>query len=401
MASDGSWTAEVDQLGQYSNFTLATVPGGRYKSATDTRIEGRTGSIITFKINFGGATNACGIITVRYHGQTCVHKVFVRQGFEPIALTDKGTLWTSYNLFAAHDPNAKFNSNNILDNTSISSGDDVVEGEFVVSPLSVGSLFKKGNYDQAIMDDNDVTYPPLVDGPYSFKLANKSYKLSWGGIRSFNNNSSTGSFSGSDDFSWQWAKFKIDGKLYRVPDYGDYRDITDNCDYGFGILYGDGAKTTELDYYAAEGFEDPENDNLEDTRGVRGCVVYNPNDARQIFFPIGASGNARRSCFNLTKRDGTYNTPGVLRYGDVSYLLKASVNANNIYRPIVYNLMHGPGAIYWIRKAMTPAQINSNFGIKNADPCGGWDLNFFTVHFNAYTDNGWLDALPIRLVVDN
>lgn len=403
VASDGSWTAEVDSLGNYPNFSISTVPEGRYISATKTRIEGRTGSYITFQVNFEGNENSCGIITVRYHGLTCVHKLFVRQGYEPIALTDKGALWTSYNLLAAHDPKAKFNDSHILTNTTgMSSGNDIVEGEFVVSPLAIGSLFKKGNYDQGILDDNDVKYPPLIDGPYKFAITNMKDSLSWGDIRSMNNDDAEGKYGGSDDFSWQWARFQINGKNYRVPDYGDFREITDNCDYGFGILYADGAKTTELDYYAAEGFEDPENDNTSDSRGVRGCVVYNPNNAKQIFFPIGASGNGRRSCFNLTNKDtNVASTPGVLRYGDVSYLLKADYNSNNIYRPIVYNLAHLPGAVYWIRKAMKKDEIDKNYGIANADPCGGWDLNFFTVHFNAYTDNGWRDALPIRLIVDN
>ncbi|MDE6280044.1 MAG: hypothetical protein K2M05_08745, partial [Paramuribaculum sp.] len=392
VTSDGSWTAEVDDVGQSSNFTISTLPEGRYISATNKKIEGRTGSKVVFQVNFGGATSACGIITVRYHGNNCVHKLMLRQGYEPIQLTDRKTLWTSYNLLSAKDSKSKFNGN-ILNYTSMSSGDDVVEGVVTNAPQFLGSLFKKGNYNQGILADNGEQYPPLVNAtPYKFQITNTADLLSWGDIRSVGNNSSTGSSSGAknDKTSWQWAKFKIDGKTYRVPDYDDFRDITDNCDFGFGALYGDGAKETQLDYYDAVGFDHEQDEKYKTSGsiyGSRGCIVYNQNTAAQIFFPIGKQGNGRRTCFNLQGQ-----TAGVMRYADVSNLL---TGAADTFRPMDYNLGHFPGAIYWIRQTWT------NNGSNNvAEWCGGWDMNFMNVHFNAYTDNGWRDALPIRLVVD-
>lgn len=401
IVSDGSWTAEVDQIGDYGNFYLSTVPDGRYISATSTRIEGRTLTNIKFKINFKGAQNACGIVTVRYHGQTCVHKIMLRQGYDPIQITDRPTLWTSFNLVSANDPKSTF-SGNILNYTSMSSGDDKVTGVVANSPLFIGSLFKKGNYNQGILADNGEDYPPLypynnTTFNYSFQITNTTAKLSWGDIRSVGNTSSTGAWSGpkNDKTDWIWAKFEVDGKTYRLPDYDDFRDITDNCDFGFGALYGDGATETQLDYYEATGFNHTENEDIGKNpdhgsiHGARGCVVYNQNNAKQIFFPIGKQGNGRRTCFNLQ----SVQSVGVMRYADVSKLLEGGTN---IYRPMDYNLAHFPGAIYWIRQTWTAG------GSSNTDDwAGGWDMNFMNVHFNAYTDNGWLDAMPIRLVVDN
>ncbi len=391
IVSDGSWTAEVDAIGESSNFTLSAVPGMMYKSVTSKKIEGRTLSNIIFNINFGGATNACGIVTVRYHGQTCVHKVLLRQGYDPIQLTDRNTLWTSYNLVSANDPKSKINATtHLLDIKSMSSGNDVVTGVVANSPLFLGTLFKKGNYNQGILADNGEDYPPLVNAsPYKFQITNFKGTLGWDEILSVNNDDPTQTLwnDNLDNRSWSWAKFKVGNKTYRVPNYDDFRDITDNCDFAFGALYGDGATETQLDYYDAVGFDHTENENAGKGEGSiygsRGCLVYNQNTAKQIFFPVGKQGNARRTCFNLQGQ-----TRGVMRYADVSNLLTGT---NDTYRPLDYNLGHFPGAIYWIR------QVNANV----SPTCGGWDLNYMNVHFNAYTNNGWRDAFPIRLVVDN
>lgn len=126
---------------------------------------------------------------------------------------------------------------------------------------------------------------------------------------------------------------------------------------------------------------------------MRGCIVYNPQNANQVFFPLGSHGYGRRVAWISNPNNGS----GILRYGDVSTLLSnTESNKNNIYRPIVYNLRALPGAIYWIKQP--DARGHSNADVFTA----AWDLNYFSFEFGPYTQNclgnTTTDALPVKLV---
>ena len=118
--------------------------------------------------------------------------------------------------------------------------------------------------------------------------------------------------------------------------------------------------------------------------GMRGIVVYNPSNAHQVFFPVGARGIGRRP---LQNSDSDHY--GTLRYGAVAKILSYGNGAYNEFRPICFNLPANPGSIYWIRKL-------------GPDNMMGWDMNYFDFSFNGYDtaagfyDNG--DALPIKLI---
>lgn len=391
--SDGSWSATVDQIGGYDNFSIAG-NGGEYVSTSPTEIVGRTGSQVKFKIKFGGAANACGIVTVRYHGGTCVHRIFLRQGYEPMQITSGGATWCSFNVYSS---TGAFNT----------SGNNVVNATLVQSPLSIGSLFKKGNYQQGILIRNNNTWGPLVSGSYNFALSNGKTS-GWGSDNSANSNNANirctdgisylrSQYYYSDaslvsrQRNWPWAKFKAGGRTYRVPTYAEFKDITDNCDFGFGIMYGDGATETQTTFTDAEGYMDQNGSTTSSSLGVRGVLVYNARDARQIFFSMGKFGQGRRTMFNLQGL-----TAGALRYGDVTNPLDPTeTNKNNNYRPIPYNLGHQPGSLYWIRGIKYDHVHN-----ENDVAVGAWDINYFSFNFSEYTNNNYRDALPIKLVVD-
>ena len=57
-------------------------------------------------------------------------------------------------------------------------------------------------------------------------------------------------YSGSEFYSgiqynYEWGRFssKVAGELrhYRVPNYNDFNALMKNCEYGVGVMYGDGS----------------------------------------------------------------------------------------------------------------------------------------------------------------
>ena len=187
-------------------------------------------------------------------------------------------------------------------------------------------------------------------------------------------------------------------KLYR----------TDNVEHGFGVLYADGATTTQkaaADVYGWCRHDDPA---VRDKRGMCGLFVYNfnpkdPNNqysCRSIFFPIGRSGYGHRRHWDGNDRNG------VLRYScgrTEEFPLSAAY-----YQPLFHDLFMRKGAIYWARKY--------GHGIDVADrswpDAMGLDINFFTFDVNLIsrsnvqknsqwsgsTDANHLDACFLRCV---
>lgn len=383
--SDGSWRAMIE-TGDKENFSLSVNDSNEERDM----IIGKTGSFVQFTINFKGQANKFAIVTIWYNGETCVHKIFLRQGYDPVNVIDGGPKWCSYNVYSAVGE---------LDVTSKTDENRVVDATLVRSPLSIGSLFKKGNYSQGIKASNNDTWGPLVDLDGNLQLTNGT-SVAWANIKyldSRNIYDNKGNLTEQLNIDWKWAKFATaDGTKYRLPTWQEFYNLTEdvrNSDYGFGILYGDGTEDTQTDYAKAEGFSDPDGD-LEESKngeGVRGIIVYNPQDARQIFFTMGKYGQGRRTQFIPSP-----NKNGVLRYGDVSRVLSIERNSNNIYRPIPYNLPHTPGAIYWINEWVPEGHVEGT----DKFPCTAWDMNYFSFDFGPYTQNCWADALPIKLVLD-
>lgn len=68
-----------------------------------------------------------GKITVRYHGVSCVHEIFLRQGYQPMTIKgDPGYAWSAYNCLGK------------------ASNEDKVPGKTTVSPTQTGWLFNGG-----------------------------------------------------------------------------------------------------------------------------------------------------------------------------------------------------------------------------------------------------------------
>ncbi|MDE7381361.1 MAG: hypothetical protein K2N03_04450, partial [Muribaculaceae bacterium] len=382
--SEGEWKAYVrtSNVADPSTFIkLKDVNGKTYMSG-DT-ICGYTLSNVQFEIEFVGAntedTPRCAVINVMYHGNQCEHKILVRQGFkEPLEIVAGKKPWSSYSLYSCSQGN-------------VGDTGKTLNAEATMNPLTLGTYFKYGNYQQGIkVSNNDIKGPLASTSGYSFELTNGK-NATWSSI-------SRGTYQ-TNNVGRAWCKFlvKRNGKeyTYRVPTYDDFKSL-DEADFAYGIAYGEGADKTEKNIIKSQSYADPDNDNNKNkgsSNGMRCIIAYRKSDAHQVMFPLGARGMGRRTEFNiqLTPKEDYY---GMLRYGDVSNVLNG---ANDKYRPIPYNLPACPGAIYWINAWQSTGHVEAGVNY----PCFGWDMNYFNFDFGPYTQNNRYDACPIKLVCES
>ena len=249
---------------------------------------------------------------------------------------------------------------------------------------------------------------------------------------------------GSDRANEHWAEtwtpviykpgyLSTEGKTLKVPTSEDYFSLESVCQFGFGIVYGDGAESVATDIEKAYRFKDIDNDGIGDgedggSMGVRACVAYNPVNGDNILFPMGSTGQGRRACFPGTGGSGTqpagyqnFDSPGA---GTLSYggLLGLLISEANRYRPLTYDIYRNPGVVYWIEKPVgvdysVTGTSTDAMAKKYNDSYAAWDINYFNVRFDHY-DWGALwyyharnrgdwdrkttsDAFPIKLIYKN
>lgn len=370
LRSRGGWSAEVE-----SGNDWILLNGGRKK------IYGGDDTNIAFTYRPAGTLSdaskvRCGVILVKYHNYSCVHRIFVRQGYAPIQIQDDHKVeWFSFNM--------------------------VSKGVPADSPLDEGSLFRYGNWDQAIASSNNVadSWPAawLSVNHLSFKdhkdqsfvLAapdkDGNTELTWDKITSKTDKKNT--FK-NKDYIWSdnnTETFDLDGRKCRLMNYDDIEKLRegDNSTIhnAYGILYGDGATTTQTDVVTSYRYDSDHRD-----YGMRGCFAYNSHDGRQIFFPIGQAGYGHRKARRNTTAStadaiGTQYGWGVreigtavLRYaaGRITFMKHNSRTDEAGYQPLLYDLFRRHGAIYW---ANCPEYKTDNYRTS-------LDINYFTFDFN-------------------
>ena len=313
--------------------------------------------------------------------------------------------WSSFSLYSC-DKNTPYQTQ--WSGKANPTDADYISATVTASPLSLGTLFKRGNYAEGILIENNANSklgPLIAPGNTKFSLTNGQAK-SWADINgiSFTKSSDNKQLSQKGeigrDFKWSRFKATVNGetRYYRVPTFEEYNSLLSG-EYGIGVLYADGATEPADVVDVAYGFEDFDNNGTDESNGttgvyggksgMRGFIVFNPTNAHQVFFPLGARGIGRRTIQNATD-----NSRGVLRYGAVAATLTQEQNKINQYRPIPFNLPASPGAIYWIEQ-------HSN----NSNHFMAWDMNYFDLNFLGYdyacSFYGGGDALPIKLVRDD
>lgn len=350
--SRGPWMAEV--LGEDDFIKL----NGRHKV-----IHGSTDTYVDFRVNFNqmnlnNTRNA--VIRVRYNNYTCVHLIFVRQGYDPVDVG--GTKWRISNL------------------RNIDLADDDSD------PRDEGSLFKRNGLTHAIHPINN-RYDTFINANISFPSTMQSVYLSDSKGNPASSLTAWNSFNSSGNFS--------DDRIASMKDFSDMYSNKD-IEFGFGVLYADGATTTANNVKDAYGFYygDVEGgDKLGATRGMRGLFAYDKTNYHNIFFPMGRSGYGHR------KTEDIVNPSGVLRYS----CGQTAFNPQSC-QPLFYGLYYSPGAIYWAKEQTTSGIIDIGSGqqIASDDNGVGFDINFFTYDTNYISltnvfKSGWSDACFVRL----
>lgn len=377
--SDGPWMAEV--LGDPDFITL----NGR------NMIRGRADTPIDFNVLFNrlnrGGTPRNAIIRVRYHNYSCVHLIFVRQGYDPMALRQGGTIWHTRNWVLAGQE-----------------GDD---------PRDEGSLFKYGDRDYPI-DVSSNTYGVYEQG----RVYPRIDEFVEAGVLNKAIGKNPGEYTSG---AMKWSDFKGKENGYQndnVAEMNDFKELyrTPEIEAGFGVLYADGA--TETQYRLKDVLDYCRHDSDTRKRGMFGAFFYywdkedidDPYNYRNVFFPIGRSGYGHRKY--AEERGEKPNTTwyhGVLRYsaGQVGILKSAWVSNLMDYAPLFYDLYRRKGAVYWSR---VQTGVDDATGTWQGNTAG-LDLNAFNFDINCidtsnlYHDRGgdkvygW-DACFVRCVGD-
>lgn len=380
LESRGGWSAEVIKGAEW-----ILLNGGRQK------IYGPRGSTIEFDTRPVGPLSSpkqtrFGIIEIRYHDYSCVHKIFVRQGYEPIQINEGGTYWHTFNM----ETKSK-------------------EG---VSPMDEGSMFRFGKWDFPIASSNNYNdkTPWINVIPSDFKSHTGAFT-----IAGDENNPKTwddiGSLSSDKPFMAS-NSIKVGNAACRMMELKDIQALRDNADnaYAYGILYGDEASGSLFnvnEVYGYKGYLSHQQ------YGMRGCFVYNKNTGAQIFFPIGSSGfGCRQHEKNIALGAGTgaagestESRKAILKYaGNATKYYIGYPQSGYSKMPLFFTLFKSQGAIYWTYKKETKVKP----GHEDSDTDAiGLDLNYFTYDFNpiaaanVFTSGTNSYACFIRLVQDS
>lgn len=423
--SDGPWRASIEQGDWFelskTGQTTVTEKGKYITGSTDDPIE------FTYKPSgtIKESETRCGIIKVEYNDYNCVHLIFVRQGYHKgVKLGDAN--WSCYNVYATSEIGTATSPSNM------NKGDDLSVKVLVTnSPLSIGSLFKRCQYNYAILEKNNDSFGWLKTiGSLQTAYLDANGNLidnrfvNWVDFAGFAWFNSSGT---QNRYDYQWAKTwesvsgLSKGKKFTVPTYEQYNSllVTPGIEFGYGVAYADEATSTAESFTTAYGYTDYDNKGVGSKNGMRVCVVYNINNGDNVLFPVGAIGQGRRAASGASVINRAKPVPfenpgaGTLSYGGVTQPLYITVSSNvNYFRPLTFNHYRNPGAVYWFRKPH----------LKDDKPdCASWDINYFTIVFNPYDygslggwtgtaydknfnadNNTWKikgsDALPIKLI---
>lgn len=376
-ASEGKWSAEIES-GDAGFITL----NGQQK------IQGSTGSQVKFQVHFipnSNAENRYAVILVKYHDYTCKHRIMVRQGYDPDEIVENGVNWHCFNLRGSEK-----------------------EAE---SPLEAGSQFRFGNLDYAIDAQYNTSEEFGINpGARQFTVVGKDGEKA-GEVRWYVNNASLpGLASGEPNLAFEAAPIKdsknfkkTDFKLYdkpandpnrkqtnvgkktRMTKYEDWKSVRDNAHvfYTFGVCYDGNSTSTSMAVEQAFNYKHANKD--KSGSGMRGAFIYNNNNGKNLFLPIGASGYGRRKS-GKTNAWGNNDMPGTLRYANRSvYMPFESV----VKMPQFWNIKDNLGAIYWGFPDHTQPTVD--IWDKNSELHGftAWDINVSTYDFNQFSDNAY------------
>ena len=392
LISDGPWLAVAERGGDW--YELEPIEGFSQKNPDGT-ISGTTdpygeNNQISFRYRPKGTTSTPrgGWIKIYYNNYSCIHKIFVRQGYDPVSFYGSNVKWHTCNL-------------NTL-------------SEEVSDPVLEGSYFRrKGNaFGSPIAASNN------TEDWFDKNGMDRTFNIVPNGTSDWNSTTATtGQING-----------KTNGKAWRLPTQADYKEFMNqpNTIYAYGVLYTDGSTTTVTkvsDVYGARSGSSTEG------KGMRGVFVCDSVNGTQIFLPIGASGYGR---FKQYTSKEIYNRQrpnwgGVIQYANRYEAMPVTGTVQNSpwgkvtlkygvgYKPLFWDLWRRHGALYWTNTVHHLVDdkdaAGNNIKVSKYD-IGGLDINFYTMDFaiawygdlgliwNADPDPSGSDAIQIRVVHD-
>ncbi|MCM1152126.1 MAG: hypothetical protein NC328_00520 [Muribaculum sp.] len=386
LVSDGPWLA-VPEGDSSDWFELLPTPGLSQRNPDGT-ISGtgngdpfdpeNPGAVIDFTFRPKGTTKEprAGMIKIYYNNYTCIHHIFVRQGYDPVSFYGSNTYWHSANLKTINKE--------------------------VEDPVLEGSYFRRYNRKYPIAaSNNTVDWFDKNGMSRDFAIAGSKTPRKWEEITT----------TRSD-----WGDLVINGTTCRLPTKKDMEDIMNNkrTMYGYGILYTDESTEVSEDASIVYGYSHKATKGS----GMRGVFVGDSVTGTNIFFPIGASGYGRFKQF--TEKE-IYNRQragygGVIQYANRYQPMPNVANQQGVgsypvrYKPLFWNLWRREGALYWLGN-VSDGKNYSNDGL---------DINFYTLDFAPATvadlglvwsgtkpdswggprDPSGTDAIQMRLVED-
>lgn len=363
--SVGAWRAVIyrssdgDGNKDPNNESWFTLTAGSQKAdAIGEYIQGDPDSPIKFRYKPKGKLTdpnevRCGVIKVEYNNYACTHYIFVRQGYAPMRLENDKVYWHTFNLYSG---NAE-----------------------AIHPCEAGSFFIRGRWAPAILDSNTAGYGEAVTRLRAFtdEAGTTTGNVSIPIVNTGNNTRQAfpkedKTFSGNNATYNPWNS----GRVPTLEEWATLKDENSDAtiDKGFGVLYADGVNSTLTNPTDVWGclHANVNTANGNASRGMRGAFVYNSNDGRNIFLPIGATGYGRRKVGNV----GTGNSiaSGRLQYSFSDTFFPGLLS--NQYRPLLYNLNTNEGAIYWAQDEVAGME-GSTHPYDN-----GWDINYKTYDFD-------------------
>lgn len=236
LISDGPWRAEVVDVGGARNWLKIEATGQAVQGDNDFEVKGGDQTKMEFKIVPQGilaskdAEPRCGIVRLYYNNYTCVHLIFVRQGYAPLKIADKGPKWHSFNVHSA----------TLTEDTKGTNDDRRFVMLETKDPRDEGSYFR-WRQSAGILASNNRTYSFAHEIGMS-DLETTEGKKQWGNISGVR-------ASETEKDSWV-----LDTEpTTRVATLADFMTIysenqsDDPVQYGFGVLYADGATDTQYE----------------------------------------------------------------------------------------------------------------------------------------------------------
>lgn len=396
----GPWSAKV--IGSDSSWALISPNGSDNWGSTVTGDEG-TDIQFWYKPNgtIASTESRYAIIEVRYHNNNCIHYIFCRQGYAPTQFNGQSFKWCT--------------------------GNQLAKDVEATTPTQEGSMFKFGNEEDAILASNNLEpgygfYQPGGSTPDDYAFCAK-YKYNsdsdWPSITDAPHESTVrknylsqfkseapltvdkyefvvGDVADQKEFlmydgtkkTWAgipWVRTKADAHFptMKVATEAQWQTLS-SLTRDYGVLYGDECTDTQLDITNAFQYVNPG-----DVKGMRGCFVFDPVTAKQLFFPIGATGFGRRIAFDhnnrLTSYTATtaYDVPWYTWAAHLKYAQRAieMPTATAEVLPLYYDIYRQNGAVYWYRERVEDPKVDDD-GETIQNGTLGWDINYTTLGFD-------------------